>query len=163
MTFLAIPAPARAGFARAAATLAACLALAGGAHAQLGPRAPLNQPAQPASPGAPFATKPVPTLPAPARPTLPPARTGFVDRIVAVVNNEVITQKELDERVRLVALQLQAQRVPLPPIDVLERQVLERMITDRVQVQFALETGLRIDDLQLDRTLGMMAEQNRMS
>ena len=37
------------------------------------------------------------------------------------------------------------------------------MITDRVQVQFALETGVRVDDLQLDRTVAMIAEQNRLS
>jgi peptidyl-prolyl cis-trans isomerase SurA len=86
-----------------------------------------------------------------------------VDRIIAVVNNEVITQKELDDRVRLVSIQLQAQKVPLPPRDVLDRQVLERMILDRAQLQFAKESGVRVDDLALDRTIARIAEQNRMS
>jgi peptidyl-prolyl cis-trans isomerase SurA len=75
----------------------------------------------------------------------------------------VITQRDLNERVSLVVSQLNRQKTPLPPQEVLERQVLERMITDRVQVQFALETGLRVDDLQVDRTVAMIAEQNRMS
>jgi peptidyl-prolyl cis-trans isomerase SurA len=46
---------------------------------------------------------------------------------------------------------------------VLERQVLERMITDRVQVQFAQETGVRVEDLQVDRTVAMIAEQNKLT
>jgi peptidyl-prolyl cis-trans isomerase SurA len=106
----------------------------------------------------------------PAKPTPAPAPRAaaargpvLIDRIVAIVNKDVITQRDLDERVALVVSQLRRQNTPLPPAEVLERQVLERMITDRVQVQFALETGVRIDDLQLDRTVAMIAEQNRMS
>jgi peptidyl-prolyl cis-trans isomerase SurA len=87
----------------------------------------------------------------------------LIDRIVAIVNKDVITQRDLEERVALVVSQLKRQNTPLPPADVLERQVLERMVTDRVQVQFALESGVRVDDLQLDRTVAMIAEQNRMS
>jgi peptidyl-prolyl cis-trans isomerase SurA len=104
-------------------------------------------------------TKPPATAPGGARARGP----VLVDRIVAVVNKDVITQRDLNERLNLVVSQLNRQKTPLPPQDVLERQVLERMITDRVQVQFALETGLRVDDLQVDRTVAMIAEQNRMS
>jgi peptidyl-prolyl cis-trans isomerase SurA len=106
---------------------------------------------------------------APAAPTTPAPRSApargpvLIDRIVAIVNKDVITQRDLEERVALVVSQLKRQNTPLPSADVLERQVLERMITDRVQVQFALETGVRVDDLQLDRTVAMIAEQNRMS
>lgn len=108
--------------------------------------------------------KPVPgPAPAPGLRASPQRGPVLIDRIVAIVNRDVITQRDLDERVALVVSQLKRQNTPLPPADVLERQVLERMITDRVQVQFALETGVRIDDLQLDRTVGMIAEQNRMS
>jgi peptidyl-prolyl cis-trans isomerase SurA len=102
--------------------------------------------------------------PAAPAPRAAPARGPvLIDRIVAIVNKDVITQRDLDERVALVISQLKRQNTPLPPAEVLERQVLERMITDRVQVQFALETGVRIDDLQLDRTVAMIAEQNRLS
>jgi peptidyl-prolyl cis-trans isomerase SurA len=105
-----------------------------------------------------------PAAPAAPSPRSAPARGPvLIDRIVAIVNKDVITQRDLDERVALVVSQLKRQKTPLPPADVLERQVLERMITDRVQVQFALETGVRVDDLQLDRTVAMIAEQNRMS
>jgi peptidyl-prolyl cis-trans isomerase SurA len=93
----------------------------------------------------------------------PRARIALADRIVAVVNDEVITLRELDERLRMVKAQLARQRTAAPPDDVLEKQVLERMIVDRAQVQFARESALRVDDAQLDRAIGRIAEENRMS
>jgi len=70
-----------------------------------------------------------------------------VDRIIAVVNDEAITALELRSRLATVERQLKGQNVQLPPRDVLERQLLERMITDRVQVQYSMETGLRFSDI----------------
>ncbi|MDD5330703.1 MAG: peptidylprolyl isomerase [Sulfuricella sp.] len=90
-------------------------------------------------------------------------RVQLVDRIVAVVNTEVITQFELDERLRLVAQQLRKQGTALPPQDVLQKQMLERLITDRVQLQLAKETGIRVDDLQLDKTLQRIAQENKLT
>jgi peptidyl-prolyl cis-trans isomerase SurA len=87
----------------------------------------------------------------------------LVDRIVAVVNSEVITSREVAARVKAVTQQLGQQGTPLPPEDVLQKQVLERMITDRLQLQLAKETALRVDDLQLDRTVARVAESNKMS
>jgi len=86
-----------------------------------------------------------------------------IDRIVAVVNDEVITRLDLDERTKLAMKQLQQQGTPLPPVAVLEKQILDRMIADRVQLQFAKETGLRIDDAELERALGRIAEENKLS
>ena len=96
----------------------------------------------------------------PARPATP---VQLVGRIVAVVNNEVITQFELNDRMRIVVQQLQKRGTPLPPQEVLEKQMLERIITDRVQLQFAKETGIRVDDLQLDKTLQRIAQENNMT
>jgi len=96
----------------------------------------------------------------PARPSAP---VQLVGRIVAVVNNEVITQFELNDRMRIVMQQLQKRGTPLPPQEVLEKQMLERIITDRVQLQFAKETGIRVDDLQLDKTLQRIAQENNMT
>ena len=87
----------------------------------------------------------------------------LVDRIVAVVNSEVITQFELSERVTRVLHDLGGRGTPLPDRTELQKQVLERMIIERVQLQLARETGLQIDDLQLDATIGRIAENNRMS
>jgi peptidyl-prolyl cis-trans isomerase SurA len=84
------------------------------------------------------------------------------DRIVAVINNEVITQNELRDRVASVERRLKQQGTEMPPRDVLEKHVLERLIIDRAQLQFARETGLRIDDAQLDQALGRIAEGNGM-
>ena len=92
-----------------------------------------------------------------------PSPAVLVDRIVAVVNSEVITSGELADRVKSVTQQLRQQGTPLPAADLLQRQVLERMIMDRLQLQLAKETALRVDDLQLDRTVARVAETNKMS
>lgn len=85
------------------------------------------------------------------------------DRIAAVVNNEAITMNELRGRMASVERQLRSQGTPLPPRDVLEKQLLERMIIDRIQLQLAKETSTRVDDSQLDAALRRIAESNRMS
>jgi peptidyl-prolyl cis-trans isomerase SurA len=95
--------------------------------------------------------------------TAPRSRIVVGDRIVAVVNDEVITMRELAERVRLAATQLRSQGVTPPPEEVFERQVLERLIVDRAQLQFARENAVRVDDVQLDRAIARIAEENRMT
>jgi peptidyl-prolyl cis-trans isomerase SurA len=85
-----------------------------------------------------------------------------MDRIVAIVDQVVITEKELQDKIRVVSAQLEKKGVQLPPQDVLERQILERLINDSLQLQFAQQTGLRVDDIQLDKTIERIAEQNRM-
>ena len=92
-----------------------------------------------------------------------PSRIVAVDRIVAVVNDEVITQNDLGERVTLVVRQLQRQGGQLPSSDVLSRQILERMINDMLQVQLAKETGIKVDDTALDRTIERIAQENNLS
>ena len=92
-----------------------------------------------------------------------PGSVVLVDRIVAVVNSEVITSGELAERVKVITQQLRQQGTSLPPAELLQKQVLERIITDRLQLQLAKETALRVDDLQLDRTVARVAEGNKMS
>jgi len=90
----------------------------------------------------------------------PQQQAGALDSVIAVVNDDVITRYELNEHVRMVVRQLQKQRTPLPAPEVLERQILERMITDLLQMQFAKESGLRVDDTQLDTALTRIAQQN---
>lgn len=91
-----------------------------------------------------------------------PPRVVPVDRIVAVVNDEVVTQNDLNERVNLVVRQIQRQGGELPAADVLTRQILERMINDLVQVQLAKESGIKVDDATLDRTIERIAAENNM-
>jgi len=98
-------------------------------------------------------------------PRLAAPRTSVVpvDRIVAVVNDEVITQNELNDRVGMVVRQLQRQGGQLPAADALSRQILERMINDLLQVQLAKESGIKIDDTTLERTIERIAQENNMS
>ena len=90
----------------------------------------------------------------------PQQQVGDIDSIVAVVNEDVITRYELDDRVRGVVRQLKKQDTPLPPMDVLEKQILERMITDMLEQQYASENGIRVDDTQLNLAITRIAQQN---
>ena len=85
------------------------------------------------------------------------------DRIVAVVGTDVITYVELRSRLATALKQLQKQGTPLPPQDVLERQMLERLIMDRAQLQYAKDSGMRVDDTQLDQAIGRIAAGNKMT
>ena len=93
----------------------------------------------------------------------PASRIVLLDRIVVIVNDQVITRRDLDERVATVLTQLRQQGTPLPPRSVLEKQVLERMIFNQVQLQYAKETGLRIDDATLEKTLSRIAEDSKLT
>jgi peptidyl-prolyl cis-trans isomerase SurA len=86
-----------------------------------------------------------------------------LDRIVAVVNDEAITALELGERAERAIKQLTQQGTAPPPKPVIERQLLERLIADRVQLQLAKESGLRVDDGELDRAIARIAEQNKLT
>ncbi|MCO5102046.1 MAG: peptidylprolyl isomerase [Burkholderiaceae bacterium] len=86
-----------------------------------------------------------------------------IDRIAAVVNSEAITERELQHQLALVERQLREQNIQAPPSDVLERQVLERMIVDRAQMQLARDSGLRVDDTQLERAMASIAAENRLT
>jgi peptidyl-prolyl cis-trans isomerase SurA len=102
-------------------------------------------------PPAPEAVQPTPT---------PQQQTAEIDSVAAVVNDDVITRYELEEHVREVVRQLQKQDTPLPAAEVLEKQILERMITDKLQQQYAAENGVRVDDTQLDLAITRIAQQN---
>jgi peptidyl-prolyl cis-trans isomerase SurA len=99
----------------------------------------------------------------PAATRAAPSRAISVDRVVAIVNDEAITQYEVDDAKRVVLQQMQKQKVQPPAPDVFERQVLERLITERSLMQFAKETGLRIDDTQIERAIQRIAQDNKMS
>lgn len=87
----------------------------------------------------------------------------LLDRVLAVVNNEVISKIELDEQVKLATRQLIRQGTPLPQQALLEKQLLERMVTNRVLQQVGRDTGVRIEDAQLERAIARLAQENKMS
>jgi len=86
--------------------------------------------------------------------------TDAIDRILIVVNDEVITAREVDERIAAVRQRLAAQNTATPPDALLRRQVMERLAIERLQLQAAAERGLRVTDSQLDTAIGKIAEQN---
>jgi peptidyl-prolyl cis-trans isomerase SurA len=86
-----------------------------------------------------------------------------LDHIVAVVNDEVITQHDLDARYQRAVAQLESRKTPLPPRDVLQKQLLERMINDSIQLQLADQTGIKVDAGMLDKAIDRIAAQNKMS
>jgi peptidyl-prolyl cis-trans isomerase SurA len=95
-----------------------------------------------------------------------PAHSGSIqtiDRIVAVVNESVVTRHELDTMLKAMVVQLQKQGVQPPPPAVLEKQMLDRIILNQVQLQLAKETGVTVSDNELDQTLRRIAEENKLS
>lgn len=108
-------------------------------------------------------TKKTTGLAAPSSTAANSPQKKIADSIIVVVNNEVITRQELNERVRIVERRLSAQGAAMPPRAQLEKQLLERMILERLQLQQAKELNIRVDDQMLDRALTRIAEQNKLS
>ncbi|MDI1300143.1 MAG: peptidylprolyl isomerase [Methylotenera sp.] len=86
-----------------------------------------------------------------------------LDRIVAIVDQTVITEQELENRIATVTAQFKKQGTELPEESVLRKQILERLITDTLQIQYAAQIGLKVDDNQLDKTVERIAEQNNLT
>jgi peptidyl-prolyl cis-trans isomerase SurA len=118
----------------------------------------LAQAAKPAAPAAAPAAKPSTGF-------LPPAASNakVIDSVYVIVNDEVITRREVDNRVNEITARLRAQSAQLPAPEDLRRQVVEAMITERAQLQLGKEYGVRVSDTELDRAIGRIAESQKMS
>ena len=86
-----------------------------------------------------------------------------LDKIVAIVDESVITERELENRIKLVKIDFQASQRRLPSEEVLQRQVLEALINDSLLLQEAKRRGIKITDSQLNQTMQRLAQQNQMS
>lgn len=86
-----------------------------------------------------------------------------LERIAAVVDEDVILQSELDRAVANILAQYADRRHQLPPRQVLERQVLERLILMKLQTARAAETGVRVGDAEVDAAISAIAQQNNLS
>lgn len=93
---------------------------------------------------------------------IPATHALTLDRIVAVVNDDVILDTELEEKIKGIAERLRANNTPLPPENVIKRQVLERMIVDRLQLQLAERGGIRVDEETLRMAVKDIAQRNNM-
>ncbi len=95
--------------------------------------------------------------------TIVPLADVPLDRIVAVVENDVVMQSELDTELRSMVARMREQNMQIPSSSVLENQVLERMILVKIQLQRAKNTGIRVDDETLNRTISNIAAENNVS
>ncbi|MEN5060340.1 peptidylprolyl isomerase [Luteimonas sp. TWI1416] len=86
-----------------------------------------------------------------------------LDRIAAVVDEDVILASELDRAVNNIRAQYATRQDQLPPQEILERQVLERLITLRLQTARAQQTGVRVSDEEVDQAIAAIAQQNNFS
>jgi peptidyl-prolyl cis-trans isomerase SurA len=86
-----------------------------------------------------------------------------LDRIAAVVDEDIILQSELDRAVANIRGQYAGREAQLPPADVLQRQVLERLILIRLQSSRAASTGMRISDEEVDNAVANIANQNKLT
>lgn len=101
------------------------------------------------------------TAPAPASAQALPSTT--IDSIAAVVNEDVILRSEVDTAVANISRQIQSQGQGLPPRNILERQVLDRLVLMRLQVDRAADSGIRVSDQELQQAVASIANQNRLS
>ncbi len=91
------------------------------------------------------------------------ANAKTLDQIVAVVEEDVITESELRQRVQVLVQQFSNRSGALPPEDVLIEQVLQRLIVERLQLQLAEHRGIQIDDLSLDQAMRNLAKRNNVT
>jgi peptidyl-prolyl cis-trans isomerase SurA len=96
-------------------------------------------------------------------PAVAAAPVDTIDRIMVVVNDDVITASEVKDRVAEVRKRLVDRNVTLPPPDVLQRQVMERMVIERLQLQVARQMGISVSDAQLDSAIERIADHNHKS
>lgn len=92
----------------------------------------------------------------------PLVHAAELDRIVAVVNNEAITLTELKARVQMAARELQRQGTAPPQQGQFSKQVLDRMVMERLQLQWAQNASVQVDDATLERALQRIADNNRL-
>ncbi|MBE02693.1 peptidylprolyl isomerase [Marinobacter lutaoensis] len=91
------------------------------------------------------------------------AERTLLDQVVAIVDDDVILQTQLDDRIDTIVARLQAQGTGLPPRQVLEERVLEQLITESIQLQMADQMGMRVSDNELNETMANIARQNGLS
>ena len=86
-----------------------------------------------------------------------------LDKVVAVVDDDVVMASELGLQMHMIEAQLQQANKPIPPLEVMQKQVLEKLIVESLQVQLGERAGIKVTDEQLQAALVDIAAQNRVS
>ncbi|WP_197469992.1 SurA N-terminal domain-containing protein, partial [Oleiphilus sp. HI0117] len=97
-----------------------------------------------------------------SRPELRP-NAVLLDKVIAIVDDDIVMQSELAQRVNSITKRLQRQNTPLPSLSVMRQRVLDQLILESIQLQMANRTGIRIGDAQLNTTLENIARSNNMT
>ena len=85
-----------------------------------------------------------------------------LDRIIAVVDEDIVMQSELDEQAARVRDALRQQHTEMPPTTVLERQVLERLVLEKIQIQVAAQAGIKVSEKDLNKAIADIAKRNKL-
>ena len=93
----------------------------------------------------------------------PPNAAAEIDRILVIVNDDVITETELTNRLAETKTQLALEKIKMPPDDILRKQLLDRMVLERLQLQLAVQTGVRVGESDVDQAIETIARRNNMS
>ncbi len=93
----------------------------------------------------------------------PSKASGEIDRILVVVNDDVITETELANRLAETKKQLALEKIKTPPDDILRKQLLDRMVLERLQLQLAVQTGIRVGEPEVDQAIETIARRNNLS
>lgn len=91
------------------------------------------------------------------------AQVQSLDRVVAIVDNDVIMQSQLEQRLREVEQTIAKRGAELPPQEVLNQQVLERLILENIQLQIGERSGIRISDEELNQAMATIAQRNNLT
>ena len=91
------------------------------------------------------------------------AKVAVLDRVVAVVNDDIVLQSELNQRTTSIYRSIQQSGTQPPPLEVLKKQVLERLISERIQLNMGFNAGVRISDREIDQTIARLAAGNNLS
>ncbi|TQV71787.1 molecular chaperone SurA [Exilibacterium tricleocarpae] len=91
------------------------------------------------------------------------AQTTTLDKVIAIVDDDVVMASELEQQLAIISTRIQAQQTQLPPEDVLRSQVLEKLIVDRLQLQMADRAGVRIEDGQINQAIARMQQANNLT
>jgi len=91
------------------------------------------------------------------------AKIELLDRVVVVVDSGVVMESQLNQRVQDIIGRLRSDGIELPPKEVLEEQILERLIIEEIQLQIGDQAGVKISDAELNRALSMIASENSMN
>lgn len=107
------------------------------------------------------------TTPAAERPSpsisTTPTRINMLDRVAVVVNEEAITQHDIDVQKQTVLVRMRDAGIQPPPDKELERQIIERMITEKAVLLYARDTGIRVDDTIIERAIAQVAAENKIT